>query len=162
MKTGASRIKAFSLVEVALALGLAGFCLTAVLGLLPVGLNSNMASNSQTVATGIVAGVGADLRSTPITSGTTQLYGIRIPSNPVSASSVGASLYFTGDGQASTSLTSQARYRLTVTFLPNVLPNNGSSAKTATFATLVVSWPAMATPANAAGSVQTFVAVDRH
>src|SRR5690242_4622223 len=43
-----SRAVAFSLLEVVLALGVAAFCLTAVLGLLPVGVQTNRNASSQT------------------------------------------------------------------------------------------------------------------
>jgi hypothetical protein len=55
---------AFSLVEVALALGVAAFCLIAILGLLPAGLNTNQTSTRQTTANGILSSIVADLRGT--------------------------------------------------------------------------------------------------
>jgi Tfp pilus assembly protein PilV len=59
---------AFSLVEVTIALGVAGFCLIAILGLLPAGLNTNQNSVRQTTANGILSSIVADLRAT--TTGT--------------------------------------------------------------------------------------------
>ena len=56
-----SRTGAFSLVEVTLALGVAAFCLIAVFGLVPVGLQTNRNATSQTAATNIIAAVVADL-----------------------------------------------------------------------------------------------------
>jgi len=47
----------FSLVEVALALAITAFCLVAVFGLLPVGLNSNQASTEQTAAANIARSI---------------------------------------------------------------------------------------------------------
>src|SRR5207248_1091899 len=47
----------FSLIEVALALGVAAFALVAIIGLIPVGLNSNQASSEQTAAAGLAAGI---------------------------------------------------------------------------------------------------------
>ena len=48
-------IAAFSLVEVTLALGIAAFCLIAVFGLMPVGVQTNRNATSQTAATNIIA-----------------------------------------------------------------------------------------------------------
>lgn len=58
-----SAARAFSLVEVTLALGVAAFCLIVMLGLLPAGINANRAGSEQTVATGLAAAVAADLRA---------------------------------------------------------------------------------------------------
>ena len=55
----------FSLVEVTLALGIAAFCLIAVFGIMPVGVQTNRNATSQTAATNIMAAVVADLRATP-------------------------------------------------------------------------------------------------
>lgn len=48
MKRGRASLAAFSLVEVTLALGVTGFCLIAILGLIPVGISSNQAASEQT------------------------------------------------------------------------------------------------------------------
>src|SRR5438093_10988178 len=63
MKLFAHRPHAFSLVEVTLALGVAAFCLIAVFGLMPVGLQTNRNATSQTAPTNIIAFVVADLRA---------------------------------------------------------------------------------------------------
>src|SRR2546430_17019280 len=54
---------AFSLVEVAFAIGVAGFSLLVILGMLPVSLKTNQASTQQTNANGIISQVAADLRA---------------------------------------------------------------------------------------------------
>src|SRR5881628_1228116 len=53
----------FSLVEVTLALGVAAFCLIAVLGLLPTSLRTQQASIEQTVANGVITEILGDLRA---------------------------------------------------------------------------------------------------
>src|SRR5438094_7676946 len=58
------RVHAFSLVEVTLALGVAAFCLLAVFGLMPIGVQTNRNTTSQTAAANIMAAVVADLRAT--------------------------------------------------------------------------------------------------
>jgi uncharacterized protein (TIGR02598 family) len=67
---------AFSLVEVTLALGVAAFCLLAVLGLLPVGVQTNRNASSQTIASNIIATVVSDLRTTPAVAMTSPEFAI--------------------------------------------------------------------------------------
>src|SRR5262245_13457508 len=62
---GLRRVNAFSLVELTLALGIAAFCLLAVFGLMPIGVQTNRNATSQTRATNISAAVIADLRAMP-------------------------------------------------------------------------------------------------
>jgi uncharacterized protein (TIGR02598 family) len=140
-----SRTGAFSLVEVTLALGVAAFCLIAVFGLLPVGVQTNRNAASQTAGTNIIAAVVADLRTTPTTNPISSQFGITFGTD--------ATLYFDSAGQFSTSLDSNSRYQLNVTW-------SGSSALR--YADLKVTWPAPATPANASGSAEIFAAFDRN
>ena len=83
--------KAFTLVEVTLALGVAAFCLLAVFGLLPTGINCNRASVEQTAAASLARAIVADLRSTPRNSRTSPQYAIPFPSAYVP-------FYFAEDG----------------------------------------------------------------
>jgi type II secretory pathway pseudopilin PulG len=160
---------AFSLVEVTLAIGIAAFCLIAVFGLMPVGVQTNRNANSQTSATNIIAAVAADLRATAktnLTSTTSARFTISIPTDPTSPSDqppcseaqTRQTRYVSSDGQV---VTSDARYRVTVTFLRNsaATPTAG-----ATFADLRVTWPAAVDPCTTApsGSVEAFAALDRH
>src|SRR5713226_5394026 len=63
MKRSLAETAAFSLVEVALALGVAAFCLIAVLGLLPTSLKTQQASVQQTTANQIISTIFSDLRA---------------------------------------------------------------------------------------------------
>src|ERR1051325_497154 len=75
---------AFSLVEVTLALGVAGFCLLAVFALLPIGIKTNQIAFSQTAAATILSDVVADLRAASAgtsASTTSQVYTIIIPAS---------------------------------------------------------------------------------
>src|SRR5438477_10130036 len=103
-----SRTGAFSLVEVTLALGVAAFCLIAVFGLVPIGIQTNRNATSQTAATNIIAAVVADLRATPNASTTSAQFGITFGTN--------TTLYFDGTGQFATTLGLNSRYRFTVTW----------------------------------------------
>ena len=82
---------AFSLVEVTLALGIAAFCLIAVFGLMPVGVQTNRNATSQTAATNIIATVVADLRATPKTSNISSQFRITFGTSP-------PSMYLMGQG----------------------------------------------------------------
>ena len=54
--------------EVTLALGIAAFCLIALFGLMPVGVQTNRNATSQTRATNIITSIVADMRATPPTT----------------------------------------------------------------------------------------------
>jgi type II secretory pathway component PulJ len=161
MSLSAKRPNAFSLVEVTLALGVAAVSLLAIFALLPVGVRTNQIAIEQTASTDVLSAVAADLRATLVTTprggaATSPRFGIAIPSNPVGANRT-TTLYFTGEGRLSTTLASDSRYRVSVTFLPN-----GVEARTATFAHLNATWPAPAAPGNAEGAAEMFVALDRN
>src|SRR5437773_8183613 len=65
---GASRISAFSLVEVVLALGVISFALVAIIGLLPIGLASGRGTIQETRANHLAEEVFSTLRSQPFTN----------------------------------------------------------------------------------------------
>jgi uncharacterized protein (TIGR02598 family) len=147
----------FSLVEITLALGITAVCLIAIFGLLPIGIQANRNATEQTHSLAVLSAVSADLRATPGTGGgTSQQFKITIPSDPSTASG-DLTLYFDEHGGFATSLQAVSMYRLVVTFVPN---NAGSRG--ATLVDLRLTWPAAATPANANGSSETFVALDRN
>ena len=164
MKTS-RRLAAFTLIEVALALGVAGFCLIPLFGLLPMGINSNQTSVNQTAAGGIASAVLSDLRS-PLVSGTTPRFGFTFTTTQPQT------LYFGMDGSTSGAVGSfpatgangatASTYRATIgVYAP-------SNSRTATQVRLLITWPAMADaqpaqwPANYAGSYETVVAFDRN
>ena len=131
-----------------LALGVAAFSLIAVLGLMPVGVQTNRNANSQTAAASIVAAVVSDLRTTPWTAMTSPEFGIGFESEKT--------LYFDGSGQAAPSLTPDSRYRMNVTW--------NSAPAGLRYAVLKVTWPAEVDPTTTspAGSVNVFAAFDRN
>jgi uncharacterized protein (TIGR02598 family) len=160
------RMRGFSLVELTLALGVAAFCLVAVFGLIPVGVQTNRNATSQTTATNINASISADLRGTLKTSGTWT------GTSPLFCIPLGTSktLYFDGEGRCSSDVqgtlscgctpgtmfpTAKTRYRGTVTF-----PSTGNL----TYADVKVTWPAEADPTTItpSGSVEMFVALNRY
>ena len=146
----------FSLVEVTLALGVAAISLLVIFSLLPIGLQTNQRSVEQTASVDILSAVAADLRATPRKIGSSSLFNITIPPNPVSGATSIAPIYFNNTGQVVTS-PDTARYQVTVTFL-----DNGGGTRTATFADLKATWPAAATAGEAQSSAEIFVAFDRN
>jgi uncharacterized protein (TIGR02598 family) len=136
----------FSLVEVTLALGIGAFCLIAVFGLMPVGVQTNRNATSQTAATNIMAGAIADLRAVSKSSPTSAQFGIQFGEDKT--------LYFDGTGSfVPDTPTTNSRYRLSVTW--------STAPAGLRYAELKVTWPAAADPANASGSVKMFAAFDR-
>src|SRR5436309_10307035 len=146
MKFGLRRLHAFSLVEVTLALGIAAFCLIAVFGLVPVGVQTNRNATSQTAATNIMAAVVSDLRATPTANPTSSQFAITF--------GTAKTLYFDGAGQFTTTLGANSRYQLNITF-----PASPAGLR---YADVKVTWPAAATTTNASGSSEMFAAFDRN
>ncbi|MEI8309442.1 MAG: prepilin-type N-terminal cleavage/methylation domain-containing protein [Verrucomicrobiota bacterium] len=148
--------KGFSLVEVTLAIGIAGFALLAIFGLLPVGLSSNQASIQQTEAANIVTGIVADLRQVPNATA--------IASNPslssvspkygIDAAGAGSTIFLDESG-ALESTAAQARYKAVAQ-----LTQPSAGQRTATYGSVIISWPAAAT--NPSGTVKSFLALDRN
>ena len=171
----ASPRAAFSLVEVTLSLGIIAFCLVTLVGLLPVGLNSNQAALQQTAAAAIAQAVVADLRSAPPTSPTssapvkTARYNVVLPPAGVTVQTFNvredASLSLDNPlGPASARPGPDARYRVSLEFLPP--PGTGSKA--ATLVLVLVVWPPAPdsaqgkVPTRYSGSVESCFALDRN
>jgi uncharacterized protein (TIGR02598 family) len=159
MKLRSRSIAAFSLVEVTLALGIAAFCLIAVVGLVPVGVQTNRNATSQTAATNILSSVVSDLRGSPPAQSLSSIYLINRRKT----------LKFTVcfDGQAkptgpplandvvcTNSVNPNSVYRLYVQF-----DNTNGSDVFPAHAYLRVTWPALAIPSvKPSGSVETVTA----
>ena len=180
------RVHAFSLVELTLAIGVAAFCLIAVFGLIPVGVQTNRNSTSETQATTIIALAIADLRAAPATYQVSSLLSIPIPCDPTcptgtfcptcqdfvppdfvpcsggQTSTTSQVKYIDSLGQSSPSFSaSTSRYRLIVTFVKNT---TATSTTGALYVHLKVTWPAAIDPCavTPSGSVETFAALDRN
>jgi type II secretory pathway pseudopilin PulG len=163
MKLRTRSIAGFSLIEVTLALGIATFCLIAVFGLVPVGVQTNRNATSQTAATNILSSVVSDLRASPPGQGPSAKYKI---SRSKSSRTV---LYFDGQGQPTAACYppfpsspcppgANSRYRLYVTIDSTV-----GGVLYPAHASLIVSWPAAANPlaippVAPSGSVETVTA----
>ena len=148
MKSTELAERGFSLIEVALALGVAAFALVAILGLIPIGLNSNKASIEQTEAAIIAAGVVVDLRaatvSVPPAAANSPRFQIPLP---VSGAAM-HTIFLREDGSAAGVVDADAvsdqdpRYRVTLFITAPSAPTQ----KTATIVRVLVTAPAMADP----------------
>jgi uncharacterized protein (TIGR02598 family) len=172
----------FSLVEIALAVGVMAFCLVAVLGLLPIGQSSDQAAIEQTTAAGIAASLAADLRQTPLAAANSTAdpqsprFLVSVPQ--ISGDTLTHTLFFTVDGTVAatngTTVSAQdqnanpslsPRYRATMVF---TLPAHPNQDRTATVVRILLTWPAMASPTGGSlptqftGSFETIIALDRN
>ena len=165
---------AFSLIEVVIALSVTVFCLSAIFGLLPIGLTSNNNASEQTVTAGIATAISADLHSTPVVGWNTSRFGLKIP--PAGGTSV-QTLYFSQDGQPGAigvitkSGPTVSRYRATVTMTAQNTLTTPATASTTPYGKLfktwvLITWPAMSDPAattfpsNFSGSFETVGALN--
>ena len=158
MKHRNRSIAGFSLVEVTLALGVAAFCLIAVFGLVPVGVQTNRNATSQTFATNILSGVVSDIRASPPGTGLSAKYKIS------RSKATNTTLYFDGQGLPTTACYTSScppgpnsRYRLYVK-----IANNPAGVVYPNYVWLKVSWPAAVDTINTTitpnGSVETVAA----
>ena len=148
----------FSLVEVTLALGVAAFCLIAVLGLLPVGLKTQQTSISQTAANALITEIVADLRASfrkPGNNNSSQ-FGLELKKLPPGQARkyTPDPLYFAIDGTQQNG-SAGAVYRATITYF-------STTDATSTLANITISWPAtQADLTKVAGSAEVLAVIDR-
>jgi len=145
VRTTRSARSAFTLIEVTLAMGVASFCLLSVFGLVPVGLTANQNAAQQTTAAGIATAISADLRGTPVATGTTSRFQIPVPAT---GSNGMHTIFFSQDGTPApgssvdslpvASGSNPSLYQATVTF--NEDPN---SSKKVFKVWILVTWPAL-------------------
>ena len=165
MKIRSRSTAGFSLIEIVLAIGVAAFCLIAVLGLLPVALKTQQASVQQTTATQILSQVAASLRAA-VRYPPGQQNKLEDPDKTLKGhwAEVGTpdTLYYTNEGVQTGGVSpgsppADAVFRLTLTYL---FP----PTDTTSLANITVTWPAQVDPATGtpSGSVDTFIAVNRN
>jgi type II secretory pathway pseudopilin PulG len=164
-------VAAFSLVEVTLALGVASFCLIAVLGLLPTTLKTQQASIQQTTANQIISTIFSDLRAdVRLPPGLDSKVCPDDPNEPCAWRDLHGhwrniaapdTLYFTNQGKQTGTVNGSPpadavfRAKITYRFPPS---------ETTSLADIRVSWPARVDPdsgAIPAGSVTSLIAVNR-
>ena len=152
----------FSLIEVTIALSVAGFCLLAILGLLQTGVTSQRATTDQTAATGIISMIFADLLSSAGTNPTPR-FQINLTNSGASPQTVFFSDGGKPTGAVGSPATGDSRFRASLDVIP---PAAGTRA--ATGVRILITWPAAADssatqwPTKFAGSVETWTALDRN
>ena len=167
MKERSRSSSAFSLAEVTLALGVAGFAFITVLGMMPIGLKVQQASVQQTTANEIMAAVLNDLRADvvlpPGQASKEQDSGFGLHGHWALVA-VPDTLFFTNDGSQTGSVAqgtappapSGAVFRAKITYL---FPPTATTS----VANVTITWPAQVDPTTGtpAGSVGTYIAVNR-
>jgi len=162
--------RAFSLVEVTLALGVAVFCLLTIFGLLPMGLTSNQASLEQTAAGNLSSAILGDLRSAqPLGAASSPRFGISIPAASATAgtgitTASPQTIYLASNGSVTTvtsSGTAAPVFRATIAF-GTPLQRNATPVR------VLITWPALADsnpniwPVNYSGSFEAATTLDRN
>jgi len=142
-----TRRHAFSLVEVAIAMGILGFVIVTVVGLLSVGLKSNQVSLEETRAALMLTMLEADLRNTHpgLNTNASAIFHLPLPyttnASGYAFNALQSGDFFTtgvNDSEQPTNLTgARPRFQVSVTYLDVPAVN---SLKPMT-ARLVVNWP---------------------
>ena len=160
MKAHAPSAAGFSLVEVTLALGVAAFCLIAVLGMLPVGLKTQQASVQQTIANNITSEIIGDLRAAYTGPGSnSSQFGIELKKLPPGQKTKYSPnpVYFALDGTKQNG-SAGAIFKATITYFSAT----DITDATLTLVDITISWPAaQADLTKVAGSVETVAVIDR-
>lgn len=139
---------AFSLVEVAIAIGIASFVLVPIVGLLPVGLSCFRSSTAQIGAVNLVTAIAADIRATPSKANQSVLYGI------LATSTAGQTLYFSDGGVSTAGIQADSCYKALVQTVWQPSTNQ-------TVQRVTVTWPPQASASNIGGSVEALVSLVR-
>ena len=151
----------FTLVELVLALGVAAFCLIALIGMLPTAVKVQQASVQQTAANAITSEIIGDLRAAyrkPGNSNSSQ-FNIELKKLPPGqvAKYTPAALYFSLDGTQQNGQ-GGAVFKATITYYRTA----ADASATSTFANVVVSWPASQDDlTKTAGHTETLAVIDR-
>lgn len=155
MKQHPRYLSGFSLVEVAISIGIASFCLVSILGLIPAGLNVAANASSQTGAVNVLQAVASDLRDVPLTGGTCSPYfKFSIPDT------AGKTIFVDEGNHYDTNIQNvpAARYRVEV---KTIYQPTGSN-RSATTEQVVISWPPRASISAAVGITESVLALDRN
>ena len=128
-------------------MGVAGFCLLAIVGLLPAGLTSNRNSSALSAAANIAQAIVADLHSTKCAGNndSSPQYAIRF-------SAAGAQVTYFSDDGCLTSSPPAGGYQATTTINTNSIPAS---------ITIKITWPALISPASASDAFEITTVIDR-
>ena len=151
MKLTISRITGFSLIEVTLALGIAAFCLLAIMACSQqVWRRTRLPFNKQPIPISLPRSPPI-CEQLPLLRATSPRYGIAIPATGNATHTIFLQDDGTAGAQDADAVPSQnPRYRATITFAAPA----DSSQKTATGVTILLTWPALADPVASATAEQ--------
>lgn len=159
MKRSRHRAAAFLLVEVTLAIGIMAFAVLAVVGLLPLGLQSVKTGTDEMAAIGILGALETDLEVSPVTSAASAQFHIDRLKTGIQGTA-GSQIYLNAEGAVSS--LNDARYRLVV---ENLAPIPATLSPDFVYRCRAkISWPAGArvredgSPETATGSVEIYLA----
>jgi uncharacterized protein (TIGR02598 family) len=166
MKKRSQAIQGFSLVEVALALGIAAFCLVTLLALMPVGLQSYKKADDQSVMVNLATMVVRDIQSAPSGASPSPRFLFKVPAAGGPSDVTPQTIYVNASGVETgaigTAPTQDSLYRINVAFFPP------ASGKTATTARIQITSPALADanpgawPTKYSNMFETVVALNRN
>lgn len=150
--------RAFSLLETVLALGVLCFCLSIVLGLLPIGIGDQQKSE-ESAAASLMEAVEGDLARAALSGDSVSaIYGVRLPEGGHRIQ-VTFFLPFSGskerypDGPP-VAVGADSHWRVSIEL-------DASENQGPVVGNLVVSWPAAADLNSAAGKTEMFIALER-
>lgn len=175
--------RGFSLAEVSLSLVIATVSLVAILGLIPVGIQTNSTTLKETDAMFVLSGIIADYKGSTITTsnpgyntGNTNMYNLPLPFTRVNDDSVATIIVTEGDEEtfylddnptlnttAATTFSPGDLYLLTVRWVRvpqdggSTAPNAGIENLAPVEAVVTLSWPAQVSLANAQGRVDAYM-----
>lgn len=159
----ATPVKGFSLVEVVMALGICGFCIVAIMGLLPTGIMANRDAVEQTAAAGMAAAVLADMRLQRLENPPPSRFGVPLNgTNPGASTQPIATLFISEDcNTTNSSANDESKYRIDVAY------GERTSGSAPDPVQIAVSWPAAANkeklvwPKNPGGRYEVFTVLER-
>lgn len=144
--------EAFTLVEVAVAMGIAAVCMFSLQALIPSTLKIANNPTDQTIATTMMTSIAQDLKNTPSGGNVSPGFGISLPVDTTNASTLtSTNIYLAEDGLGVLD-PSRARYAATVW-----MSNSASATVTSlTTARIKVYWPPAGTPQGSVEMVTSF------
>ena len=168
MKISSKMKAAFSLVEVALALGIASFCMVILLALIPLSIQHYHHADTQSAMVNLGSMVVRDLQSAP-SGATSKTPQFNFDFSQPPTGSVLQTVYVDGSGQASGTMPNVAPaptslYRISVT----LYSPPAATPLAATIATILITYPALAdktpvsAPTNYTDHFETTIALNRN
>lgn len=127
-----------------------------LIALLPIGLRSERTSFKESAAINLIHAVATDLANTPRTNGTNNIYsyrfGLPLPSN-YTVTTLATNTVYVNDSERAVATATAGTFGIMCLYNPPV-----TTGITAPLGVEVqVYWPANATPANAQGSVESYL-----